>query len=276
MMPADWGAVAVTRATGFGSATSILELGAGDFSRSLALAERYPEKRFLSTDYEFSAKADANRPVVDATPNVTVATLDARTIEVEPESVDFMFSIALMEHIAELDQCLGAAHRALRPGGVYFYIQAPFWTCAQGHHYRHSDDRTYDFIPKYSHLTHDRDGLAALLRQGPPPPFDIAHCADTIYGRPDLSRLGLRATRSIVESGPLALESWSETPDRRYDETAARAAHARLLVPAGLEELAVSGAEVVLRKRWPLASRRRIVNAVRTRRQLRTRRKGTE
>ena len=264
MTVADWGAVAVTKAPGFDMATSVVELGAGDFSRSLALGERYTDKRFLSTDYEFSAKAEANLALVDAAPNVSVQTLDARTVDLERESVDFMFSIALMEHIAELEQCLEAVTRALRPGGVYFYIQAPFWTCAQGHHYRHSDDTTYDFIPKYSHLTHDRDDFFELLSSGPTPPFDVAECADTIYGRPDLSRLGLRATRAIVDAGPLAVQSWKQTPDRRYDEAAARAAHPRLLEPAAFEELAVSGAEVVLRKAGGPSSSGRIGRMLRT------------
>jgi SAM-dependent methyltransferase len=276
MTVADWGAIAVTKAPGFGTATSVVELGAGDFSRSLALGERYPAKRFLSTDYAFSAKADANRPLVDASPNVTVQQLDARTIDLEPESVDFMFSIALMEHIAELEECLESISGALRPGGVYFYIQAPFWTCAQGHHYRHGDDLTYEFIPKYSHLTHDRDQFFDLLSSGPTPPFDVTQCVDMIYGRPDLSRLGLRATRAIVESGPLTVQSWKQTPDRRYDEAAARAAHPRLLEPAAFEELAVSGAEVVLRKPGGRPSSGRIGRTLRTLRARFVHRGGTE
>lgn len=253
---ADWGAVAVSKAPGFAEARSVVEFGAGDFSRSMALAGRHPAKHFLSTDYEFSEKARANLQAAQAQPNLDVGQLDARTVDLAPESVDFVFSIALMEHIAELDECLAAVSRALRPGGVYFYIQAPFWTCAQGHHYRHSDDTTYEFIPKYSHLTHDRDGLAAVLRSGPPPPFDIDDCVDYIYGRPDLSRLGLRTTQRIVESGPLVVESWTETPDRRYDEKLARAAHPHFVVAAEFEELAIAGAHVVLRKRGGRSDRR--------------------
>ena len=185
---------------------------------------------------------------MDAAPNVTVQQLDARAIDLEPESVDFMFSIALMEHIAELEECLESVSRALRPGGVYFYIQAPFWTCAQGHHYRHDDDRTYDFIPKYSHLTHTQAEFESMLRAGPTPPFDIDSCVRMVYARPDLSRLGLYATKSIVQRGPLRLESWKQTPDTRYDADAARLAFPRLLVASRFEELAVSGAEVVLTK----------------------------
>jgi hypothetical protein len=139
----------------------------------------------------------------------------------------------------------------LRPGGVYFYIQAPFWTCAQGHHFRHSEDRTYEFIPKYSHLTHDRDQFEAMMRSGPEPPFDIGSCAQMIYSRPDLSRLGLYRTKAIVESGPLGLTSWKQTRDKRYDPDAARLAFPRLRTPAKFEEMAVSGAEVVLTKARP-------------------------
>ncbi len=245
---ADWGAVAVTHAHGFHEANAVLELGAGDHSRSIALAERYPAKHFLSTDYTLSDRATANLAAIDALANVEVATVDARTVELPAESVDFVFSIALMEHIAELEACLEAVHRVLRPGGVYFYVQAPFWTCAQGHHFRHSDDRTYDFIPKYAHLTHDENELAAVLRAGPPPPFDIDACVASIYGRPDLSRLGLDATKRIVESGPLALAAWSEKADTRYDEQAARTTFPRLRTPARFEELAVSGASVRLHR----------------------------
>ena len=254
---ADWGAVAASKAPGFKTACDVVELGAGDFSRSLALAARHPDKRFLTTDYAFSDLARANLPATEGQPNVAVATLDARTIELPPESADFIFSIALMEHIAELDQCLHAVWRALRPGGVYFYVQAPFWTCAQGHHFRHALDETYEFIPKYAHLTHDRDGLAALLRAGPTPPFNIERCVEHIYGRRDLSRLGRTETREIVARGPLELVSWKELPDRRYDDELARAAHPLLLKPVPVDELAVSGAEVVLRKRRGVASRLR-------------------
>jgi SAM-dependent methyltransferase len=245
----DWAAQKVAKAPGFGEAGHVVELGAGDFSRSLALAERHPAKRFLSTDYEFSEKANGNLAAVDAVVNVSTARIDARTIELPAESVDFLFSIALMEHVAELAECLEAVHRALRPGGVYFYIQAPFWSCAQGHHFRHSEESTYDFVPKFSHLTQDRDEFAAMLRAGPTPPWDIDACVRSVFDRRDLSRLGLRQTKAIVEHGPLQLVSWTETPDRRYDETAARDAFPRLRYPFRFEELAVSGAEVVLRKR---------------------------
>ena len=248
MTAVDWAAAKVMKADGFGDADLVVELGAGDFSRSIALGERFADKSFLSTDYELSAKADANLDAVAQMPNVEVGKLDARTPELPDESVDFIFSIALMEHIAELDQCLESMYRVLRPGGVYFYIQAPFWSCSQGHHYRHWDDTTFDFIPKFSHLTRDRDEMRDALASGPTPPFDIDHCVDQIYGRPDLSRLGLRETRKIVEASPLQLLSWTETPDRRYDEAAAREAFPNLRFPFAFDELAVSGAEVTLQK----------------------------
>lgn len=244
----DWAAAKVAAVPGFRAARDVVELGAGDFSRSISLGRRYPGKRFVSTDYTISQRAATARSVVEAMPNVRTATVDARKIDLPPESVDLMFSIALMEHIAELADCLEAVHRALRPGGVYFFIQAPFWSCAQGHHFRHSDEVTYQYIPKYSHLTKDRDAFGAMLRNGPKPPFDIDGCVRSIFDRADLSRLGLRATRASVESGPLQVLRWQEIADRRYDDAAAKTAFPELLYPFRFEELAVSGAEVVLRK----------------------------
>ena len=246
MTTLDWGARSVAAAVGFEPAVDVLELGGGDLSRSSALARRFPKKHFVGSDYRLADEAAGGdgRPA-----NLDAVALDARTVDLPPASIDFVFSIALMEHVAELDACLAAVHRVLRPGGVYFYVQAPFWTCAQGHHFRHDDDRTYEFIPKYSHLTHDADGMSALLREGPTtPPFDVDACVSSIYGRPDLSRLGLDATRVAVASGPLELTSWQEKPDRRYDEAAARDAYPHLRQPARFGELAVSGATVCLRK----------------------------
>jgi SAM-dependent methyltransferase len=258
----DWAAQKVAKAPGFRDATDVVELGAGDFSRSIALGERNPQQRFLTTDYSFSEKARANLPVVETMSNVHTGTVDARTIELPRESVDFMFSVALMEHVAELEPCLEAVARVLRPGGVYFYIQAPFWSCSQGHHFRHSEDATYEFIPKFSHLTHDRDAFAAMLRAGPQPPFDIDRCVEMVFDRGDLSRLGLRETRAIVERGPLQLEGWTETPDRRYDEAAAKAAFPLLRYPFEFDELRVCGAEVFLRK--PFSTRQRLDRRLRS------------
>jgi SAM-dependent methyltransferase len=254
--PLDWAAQKVAKAPGFGAARDVVELGAGDFWRSIALAERNPRQRFLSTDNAFGERATNNLGLVESIANVRTATIDARTIELPAESVDFIFSIALMEHVAELAECLEAVHRVLRPGGVYFYIQAPFWSCAQGHHFRHGDEATYNFIPKYSHLTHDRGQFAAMLRGGPTPPFDIDACVRSVFDRTDLSRLGLRQTRTIVENGPLRIDGWTETADRRYDEAAAETAFPDLRYPFEFAELAVGGAEVVLRK--PGRSSRRL------------------
>ncbi len=50
----------------------MLELGGGDLSRSVALAERFPDKHFVGCDYQLSPAAAANRPNADALANLEV------------------------------------------------------------------------------------------------------------------------------------------------------------------------------------------------------------
>ena len=246
MIELDWASQLVTKAQGFDSAFDVLECGGGDLSRGAAIASKFPSKRVCASDYKL---ADA---VISGTdelrlPNLRVESVDVREMPFRDNSFDFVFSVALMEHVAELDACLEEMHRILRPGGVYYFIQAPFWSCAQGHHYRHWDDASFAAIPMFGHLTLSADEMRAAL-EAASPPFSIDDCIDFIYTRGDLSRLSRNQTRAIVEASPMSIIAWEDYSDRRYDGDAAEAAFPKLRFPIARSELAICGAYVTLQK----------------------------
>jgi SAM-dependent methyltransferase len=244
----DWAAQRIEALEGFAAARCVVELGCGDASRSIALAVRHPDIYFIASDYPIAEEVSQRE---DLPPNLELASIDAMAIDLDSTSTDLVFSVAVMEHIAGLDSCLAETHRILRPGGTHYYIQAPFWSCAQGHHFRHWDDTTFEFIPKYAHLTMTPEALGNHLAAGPQPPFDIDECIARIYHRDDLSRLGRDKTKAIVANSRFDIASWEDYPDRRYDEMLADAAFPRLLEPLRREELGIGGAYIRLRR--PLA-----------------------
>lgn len=246
-LPLDWGANHIVALDAFKDATKVLELGAGNFSRSLSLAQRYPDKHFVSSDYEFSEAALEAMDDTKAQHNVTVAKEDAHALSFGDEEFDFVFSIALMEHIPRPNDALREIHRVLKPKGHHWFIQAPFWSCAKGHHFMHWDQSVLDTIPTYSHLYLSEEEMREVLI-AKSPSFDVEHCLQRIYHREDLSRLSRDQTRSAVEDSPLKLLSWAENPCNAYDEKKAQEAMSRLRYPVTLEEMKVSGATVLQQK----------------------------
>ena len=247
MAKMDWGANRVAVLPEFKSAEVVLELGAGDFSRTLALAQRNPDKRFVTSDYEFSEKAIAAMGETASLPNVTVTRADAHALDFRDELFDFVFSIALMEHIPRPVDALNEVHRVLRTGGTHWFIQAPFWSCAKGHHFMHWDESVLATIPTYGHLYLNEEEMRTALEDSDAS-FDIEHCLQRIYHREDLSRLTRDETQKAVEQSPFELKSWVESDCTAFDAEAAEAVMDRLNYSVTMDEMRVSGATVLQRK----------------------------
>lgn len=243
----DWGASRVAALDEFKAASVILELGAGDFSRTVALAQRFPEKRFVTSDYEFSDKALQSMAKTASLPNVVVTRADAHALDFRDGMFDFVFSIALMEHIPRPADALSEFYRVLKPGGSHWFIQAPFWSCAKGHHFMHWDQKVLSTIPTFSHLYLSEEEMRAVLTERKAH-FSITECLARIYHRLDLSRLTRDQTRAIVEASPFELISWEEKPCDAFDEAAAKEILPRLRYPVTIDEMKVSGATVLQRK----------------------------
>lgn len=228
--PLDWGSRLMARQAEFQRATMVLEIGAGDLSRSIALAMRHPDKRFFAVDFRYEEAAQKNVARAAALQNLSFPKLNALDRFFAPNLFDFVFSIAVMEHVAELEQFLAAVHGILKPRGVYCFSQAPFWTSKTGHHFNHNDPAVRKVLDAYEHIRLGPEELRSDLKKRKEVPFDIDECIRKIYFRPDLSRLSPGETKRIISESPFILDAWETRDDADYDELKARAAlavHAR-------------------------------------------------
>ncbi len=107
----------------FKSAESILEVGAGAFKTSNWLAKRHPDRRFVAVDFEISNKAC--EILTDTPRNLTVLKHDARDLRILSENqFDLVWSVAVMEHIRELEAHLNEVERVLKLGGSCIWWQS--------------------------------------------------------------------------------------------------------------------------------------------------------
>jgi SAM-dependent methyltransferase len=220
----DWGCRLVERQSDFQRARRVLEIGGGDFARVISLAQRYPEKTFISVDYRLGAQAQANLAHAASLPNLSVVKIDILDGFLAPGTFDFAFSIAVMEHVPRLEEFLAIIFALLRPRGIYAFFQAPFWTCKTGHHFNHADPEVRRILDSYEHILFDADGMKAYLSSVKDLPFGAEECVRKIYTRFDLSRLSPTETRRVVQASPFLIVEWSERPDADFEEPKAQAA----------------------------------------------------
>lgn len=238
-----WQAKWAKSLSGFKEARRILEIGSGAFETSIALARQFPEKEIYGVDFVLSPLAMDN--LKGAPENLTVIKHDARDLQLFSSGYfDFIFSVAVMEHIRELELHLKETDRILSRSGVYWFWQAPFWSCSRGHHYQHGSKSCP--IPPYTHLHMERDELVEHLVSNGMSAERARSIAVYIYDRGDLSRLSRTETRRIIEASPFQIDCWEDQEDDQYDEAGARRVLGRNIYNVSAEDLLYKGAKVRL------------------------------
>ncbi|MEA2059222.1 MAG: glycosyltransferase [Thermodesulfobacteriota bacterium] len=152
------------------SGKSILEIGADD----AVLLSRFAEKGMalgLGVNNWYWSGRDPK--IVRVTENIMISWGDIRSLPVEDESFDIIFTIAAFEHIHELDIALQEMHRILKPGGIIYTCYGPIWSSAEGHHlwferngtwFKFSEpETTKPILDNYDHLMYDREEMAEKL-----------------------------------------------------------------------------------------------------------------
>jgi SAM-dependent methyltransferase len=220
----DWGCRLIERQSEFQRAKRVLEIGGGDFARAISLASRYPDKEVITLDFRYEQRAQENAARAAPLRNISFIKLDILEPFFAAETFDFVFSIAVMEHVPQVEILLRRIHALLRPRGVYVYFQAPFWTCKNGHHFNHSDPEVRRILDSYQHVRFCPDEMKEHLSSFHSLPFDADECIRKIYRRPDLSRLSPRESRTLAEASDLVVVGWEERLDRGFDEVKAIAA----------------------------------------------------
>jgi SAM-dependent methyltransferase len=104
--------------------------------------------------------ADAERLRAGLPAGFDVQAVDMRASGLPSESFGAIFSVAVLEHLLDLDVCLAEMHRLLGPGGRVYAAFGPIWSSALGHHIfadvngiqlRHWDPRLNP-VEDYAHL----------------------------------------------------------------------------------------------------------------------------
>ncbi len=242
-MKLDWATDRFARLSEFSAARRILEIGAGSFGRSAALAAAFPEKTFYSTDLQFPK---TGIPPALVTDNLHLSRGDMHDMPFRDGYFDFAFSVALMEHISDVPRALDELRRVLRPRASYYFIQAPFWSCAKGHHFLHWKPEIMNAIPLYGHLYLSREEMREAL-SGAKQPFSIDECISRIYDRSDLSRLSRNQTFATISRAPFDIASWQDYDDTAYDAVSAKRAFKLSKYSVAFDEMKICGAYVHLK-----------------------------
>jgi SAM-dependent methyltransferase len=101
-----------------------LELGCGNGSISLALAERVaPTGHLVASDIDIAYIADLQVPCLE------VRRIDILQDAIEEGSCDFVVARALLHHLSPARKVLGRMVAALKPGGVLLSIEPDMLPC---------------------------------------------------------------------------------------------------------------------------------------------------
>ena len=234
----------VIKRDGFASARRVLEIGAGAFETSLYLAIKFPDKEFVSVDFVLSANALKN--FADIPQNLTIVKHDARDFGIfSTDYFDFAFSVAVVEHIRELEEHLKETHRIVRKGGRYDFWVAPFWSSSMGHHCYHW--RADCPIPHYSHLYLTKDEMSEFL-QSRLPKNSVSEALYLLYERGDLARLNRADVYEIVKNSEFSLIEWEDEKDQNYSEEFVSKVLASNIYGVIREDMPFKGAKVSLMK----------------------------
>jgi SAM-dependent methyltransferase len=152
-------------------------------------------------------------------PVARVAAVDLLSAELEAESFGAILSIAVLEHMLDLDACLAEMYRLLVPGGRVHAAFGPIWSSSLGHHVfvdvngvqlRHWDPRLNP-IPDHGHLLMTRDEMLAYIAPRQDEAVALA-AVRWIYDGNDLNRLFYEDYVAAFERSPFVIERI--TPER--------------------------------------------------------------
>lgn len=203
-----WQAAHIQAIPDFMVSNNILEVGAGDFLTSIFLARKFPDKCFYALDFAISRISLQN--IIDTPSNFFLIKADACDLSfLSKNFFDFAFSIAVAEHIHDMQRHLSEMFRLLIPYGKYFFWASPLWSCSIGHHLHHLPQYN-EVIPYYSHLYMNESQMKELLiNKGISPDYVL----EKIYFRQDLSRLKYSEYIDILNNSQFTVKKLETEPD---------------------------------------------------------------
>lgn len=108
-----------------GHVRRVLDVGAGTGSGSFRLANLYPSAEVIALDLDarMSARVQALARTEGMQDRIIARTGDARAMDLDPGSVDLVWSSSVLHELDDPAAVLTSLHTALRPGGVLAILE---------------------------------------------------------------------------------------------------------------------------------------------------------
>jgi ubiquinone/menaquinone biosynthesis C-methylase UbiE len=200
---------------------TILEIGCGSGVRSQYLADNFPQWNVVASDL------NRKRPGL-LSDEVLYIHQDVHDILFKDNYFDVVFSVAVSEHYQDTEQALSEQYRVLKPGGLFYFVHTPFFSCSKGHHAHFNQDFCRIF-PPYGHLYMEKTeylkkslarsslfGLNLII-----PDAEITRAVNRIYSRRDLSRLSHGQFSLLLRTTKFEIVQWIEVVDTYFNDLTA-------------------------------------------------------
>lgn len=186
-------------------------------------------------------------------PQVRLMREDGRTIPLEDNSVDAIFTVATVEHILGVPAFYSEVLRVLRPGGLVYADFAPIWSCHVGHHVAvfvgGKEARFWkpgrNPIPDFAHLIWNAEEMREFLRGGPCAMEMVDPIVDWIYAGDGINRMFLEDHLEAIANSGLWVERLKRKHVQHPNPIQARQLFERY---GAARDFTVYGLEVTMRK----------------------------
>lgn len=161
----------------------------------------------------------------DAGERFQIKRMDARHLEYEDNSFDFVYSNATFEHIEGVDQALSEMRRVLKPTGKVYFSFAPAWTSVCGYHgynWRPNftdecvargddiDENIVWSVPAWGHLYLKEDEMRSHLAEVGFQGDKIENLVDSIYHNSFINRISVSRIKSDIMNCGMIVREYHE------------------------------------------------------------------
>lgn len=192
---------------------TVLDIGCGTGDMVRRIATKYHPKVIIGIDQAITE---------DSGENFILQAGDARRLEFEDNSFDFIYSVSTFEHINGIAETLSEVRRVLKPRGRFYTSFAPLWTSICGHHcYSYSfafskgfvgerEEKIVWGIPAWGHLYMNKEEMREHLSKNGFEDYAIYHILSRMYDNNDLNRRTASETRHDITNCGMIIKAYHE------------------------------------------------------------------